>query len=739
MFADVMFPISSYQMFTYSIPEKLGVKVKVGLRVKAPMGKREVQGIIVAIKKEPGFKGKTRPITSLVDETPILDPPLWKLVNWISHYYHTPVGQVAKTVLPQKLSLKYEPKKRFLVKLVENIQEKPSRAPAQAKIFEYLQTKQAIPVASLGDIVSNPMPICRAMAEKGFVELIEENEIPDLGGIAFDSVHKKIQFSDEQLGVLEELSKPLEAKEYKAFLLHGVTGSGKTEIYIEIIRRAIVRGKTAILLLPEISLTPQIAGRFRSEFGDQVALWHSKLTHAARAWTWKTICEGGFKIVIGARSAVFAPLKNLGVIIVDEEQENSFKQEAPAPRYHARDVALMRGKLHNAVSILASATPSLESYYNFNNEKLKLLRLTKRFGKSQYPDVIVVDMAKEEEESGKTGQLFSGLLLDKITQRLAAGEQIILLQNRRGYSPVLKCKDCGDVVRCPHCQISLAYHKVGNRMQCHFCGHTLYQVPQECDNCMGHEMQLTGAGTQKIEDQLKSFFPKARTIRVDHDTARSGTALTSLLKNFAKGEADILLGTQMIAKGLDFGNVTLVGIINGDTGLYLPDFRAGERVFQLIYQAAGRAGRREKQGEVIVQTFQPDNSIIRAASRLNVDEFYSIALSEREELGYPPFSWMAKIEINGKNKVDVYDKANDIKNKFKKGPTGMEIRGPVPCYWEKLSDRYRQMIVLTSEKSTDPGGVKLHSFIRKHLTGSALSHPKKGVSVVLDINPASLL
>lgn len=740
MFADVMFPISSYRVFTYSVPADLVDRIRVGMRVNAPFGNRKAKGIIVSINRSIKFKGKIRDISGLVDKTPILDKELWKLVVWVSEYYFTPIGQVAKVVLPGNLSLNYEPPKKWFVELVEFSEAVKKNAPTQMKAVDFLRTqKDPVEVSILSELASNPLSVCRALEKKGMVKLTGVEEIPDLESVYIRSNPKEIVFTEEQNKVSGELSKALGKNTFSPFLLHGVTGSGKTEIYINIIRNAIHSGKTAILLLPEIALTPQIAGRFKSEFGDDVALWHSKLSQAARSWTWKAVCEGKFKVVIGARSAVFVPLRNIGVVIVDEEQENSYKQESPAPRYHARDVALMRGKIHNAVTILASATPSLESYYNSRNNKLKHLRLHSRYGNAVYPDVVMVDMGREENESGKSGQLFSGMLLDKITDRLKQKEQIILLQNRRGYSPVLRCRDCGNVITCPHCQITLAFHKVGNRMRCHFCGYGTSRIPEECDKCLGHELLLAGAGTQKIEEQLQEFFPGIKVLRVDQDTTRSGRSVTELLRKFENGEADILLGTQMIAKGLDFDRVTLVGIINGDTGMYLPDFRAGERTFQLIYQASGRSGRRSKKGEVVIQTYQPENMVIKSAALLNVDEYYATALEEREELGYPPFSWMTKIEISGKVKLDVYDRANEICSRLKKRYRGLEVRGPVPCYWEKLSDRYRQMIVLTSLKREDSSGQKLHNFLGKSLDRGNVLKPGKGVSVTIDINPATLL
>ncbi len=742
MFADVAFPISSYLTFTYQIPEDLLEEVAVGVRVKAPLGKRIAHGVVVATHKTVSYKGKIRSIASCVDDQPIMDAGLWKLIQWLSAYYMTPLGQAAKVALPSNLSTRYTPPTRWMVETIsrETVNVAGMKnAPAQVKVLEYLQTTdKAIPVSELGELASSPLTVCRGLVEKGFVRLFQEVSFPGVTGFTFQPVHKEIKFSKSQTEILNTLDEGLSSKEFHPYLLHGVTGSGKTEIYVDIARRALEQNKTVILLLPEISLTPQIAGRFRSVFGDTVALWHSKLTPAARAWTWKQICAGKFNVVIGARSAIFTPLKNLGVIVVDEEQETSYKQSSPAPRYHARDVALMRGKIHKAIVVLASATPSLESYYNQIQEKFTYLHLTKRFGGAKYPIVHVVDMVKEQEESGKIGQAFSGLLLEKIEDRLNKKEQIILLQNRRGYAPVLRCNDCGELFECPHCRIPLTYHRVGNSLRCHFCDHHKNHLPEQCDHCQSPNLKLSGMGTQKVEEVIQETFPNAKIARLDTDTARSGISIARLLERFANGEVDILLGTQMIAKGLDFENATLVGIINGDTGLYLPDFRSGERVFQLIYQASGRAGRRQKQGEVVLQTWNSENPVIKYATKLDLKTYYNVALSERQELNYPPFSWIIRVVISGKDKVKTENEAKRLRQNLSVRIKGLEILGPASCYREWSRGKHRTQIVMKSAKSTDPNGRKLHQTIRK-MVGEHIKNVRHGISIVIDVDPTSLL
>jgi primosomal protein N' (replication factor Y) len=443
--------------------------------------------------------------------------------------------------------------------------------------------------------------------------------------------------------------------------------------------------------------------------------------------------------VIGARSAVFAPLKNLGLIVVDEEQESSFKQDSLAPRYHARDVAIMRGKLQNAAVILASATPSLESYYNQLHGKFFYFHLNERFGGAKYPRVRIVDMLKEREESGKFDQIFSGLLLDKIDDRLIKGEQILLLQNRRGFAPILRCDDCGTVAMCPNCQISLTYHIKGTVLQCHYCGFALDKRPDQCDACGSPEFTLQGTGTQKVAELIKTNFPESVTARLDVDSVRSGRNLVDILQNFEKGKIDILLGTKMIAKGLDFENVTLVGIINADTGLYLPDFRSGEHVFQLIYQAAGRSGRQKKPGEVVVQTYSADDPVIKYATRLDLKSYYNIALNQRRELNYPPFSRLVKIEFTGSDRNRVEKVAQTKCAELPKNLKGMEIIGPAWCYREKLRNKYRSQLVIKSYKHLDPNGNKLHMLLDEYFTDTEQTPKNRGIKTIIDVDPSTLL
>tara|TARA_Y100001970_G_scaffold283579_1_gene399044 strand:- start:422 stop:2185 length:1764 start_codon:yes stop_codon:yes gene_type:complete len=587
--------------------------------------------------------------------------------------------------------------------------------------------------------MSNPLSVCQSLQKKGFVSLFQKDIVLDTKDFSFPIVQKKIKFNSDQKKAVNKINISISKKKYNSFLLHGVTGSGKTEIYIGTVQYCLEQGLNAIILLPEISLTPQISGRFKSVFGNKVALWHSKLSLSQRNNTWGQILSGIIKVVIGARSAIFSPMSSLGLIVVDEEQESSFYQETPSPHYHARDVALMRGKIENATIVLSSATPSLESYFNYLKGKIKYISLPKRYGLARYPEIHVIDMVSEKEDSGKFGTVFSGLLQDKIEERLLKKEQVIILHNRRGYSPVIKCLDCGDISMCPQCKVFLTYHNQGAKVICHFCGHSVIKKLDQCLQCGSDKILYSGTGTQRVEELLVEMFPKAKIERLDMDTGKKGAVISKILKQFSDGNIDILLGTQMIAKGLDFPNATLVGIINADIGLHLPDFRSSERIFQLIYQASGRAGRKDKLGEVVLQTYMPENPVIKFVSELDIKNFYKSTLSERKELNYPPYSWLAKIEFSGKD----FNKTEEITNSFSSSIfgqyKGLDILGPAPCYLEKLKNRYRFQIIFKSNKIIDPNGFLLHKFIIDNIKKLKTDIGSTGYKAKIFFDPLSLI
>ena len=735
MFARVSFPISSFRSFTYKIPISLNGTVQPGTCVNAPINRRLQPGFVVAVSADSGYKGKILTIDSIREKELHIPEELWQTLEWISQYYITPLGQVLKAAVPNSFLKLYKPKQVQFVKITPKglnaISNFENKKPAQKRLLEALSCiNEPVKTASLTEFASSPHTVCSQLEQSGLIESLSQPQITDPFEIMGPGEFQNIQLSKEQQGVVDSIQNV--EKGFHPYLLHGVTGSGKTEVYLKLAQTTVEEGKSVLVLVPEIALTPQVASRFRKAFGSRVALWHSRMTKAEKGWTWQQLKKGEYSVVVGARSAIFAPLKNLGLIIVDEEQEASYKQENPAPRYHARDVAMVRGKQSNAAVLLTSATPCLESYYNVLQNKFTLLKLTKRYGKSNYPAVELVDMKKEYSDDGSA--LLSKSLIQAINDRLERSEQVIILQNRRGYSRVHQCLECGEIKKCKHCSVALTFHRTDNNLHCHYC--EAFEIPEsKCGQCNAENMTFSGSGTQRVEDVLQQQFPNAKILRMDMDTVRGKGSHIKILEKFANGKADILLGTQMIAKGLDFENVTLVGVINADSGLFFPDFRAGERVFQLIYQVAGRAGRRDKPGQAIIQTYNPDDIYIQTAAALNTKKFYNVALAQRQELSYPPFSRIGRILFTGKNKLIVDDFAQRVGRKLQ-GNSNYKILGPAAAPIEKIKGNWRAHLII---KSKSRNISSLHQFIHSTIGFIIFERKWKGVRILIDVDPVSML
>src|ERR1700730_10063177 len=596
----------------YSVPETLAERIGIGSRVRVPFRDKSALATVLATLDQSDAKG-IRPIEALVGEAPILSGSLLELAKWMSAYYCCPLETVMRSLLPQvirraevgwKKQLVVQPLAKIEPDKIDNLRK---RAPRQAELLKAIaKLEKPILAAQLLRNVSSDNQTLRALAKRGLIELREEAVERDPHGDEQFIATANLEVNPEQAIALTKISEALAAPETaKPILLHGVTGSGKTEIYLQAIRTALERGRSAIVLVPEISLTPQTVERFKSRFTeihDVVAVLHSHLSEGERHDEWHKIHSGRARIVIGARSAVFAPLKNLGLIIVDEEHETTYKQEE-APRYHARDVAVVRAKIEKCAVVLGSATPSLESYHNATTGKYKLAALTQRVDGQQMPLMRIVDL-RQERRKEKIAAILSEKLRAAISDRLEKREQTILFLNRRGCSTSLLCSNGGEARTCPNCSVALTFHRHMARLSCHLCGHTA-AVPKKCPACGKDALIYSGFGTEKVEANVRQIFPQATVQRMDADSMTRKQAYRETLLNFRAGKIDILVGTQMIAKGLHFPNVTLVGIINADLALHLPDFRAGERTFQLLTQVAGRAGRGETPGEVFVQTFTP--------------------------------------------------------------------------------------------------------------------------------------
>jgi primosomal protein N' (replication factor Y) len=558
----------------------------------------------------------------------------------------------------------------------------------------------------------------------------------------------------DQQAVLQAVTTAVDSGLHKTFLLHGITGSGKTQVYIEAIRHCLEQGKSAIVLVPEISLTPQIVRRFRSHFGDLAAVVHSRMAAGERLAVWRRALTGNCRIVIGPRSAVFAPLSNTGLIVVDEEHEASYKQFDSMPRYNARDVAIVRGSYEGAVILLGSATPSTESAYNAQQGKYELLSMLRRIDEVPLPPIALIDMTAErkreyatlkeslpEERRHELKQFrqsaISGLLQEKIRDRLTRHEGIILLQNRRGFAPFVECPDCGFTEMCDNCSVTMTYHLTQKHLRCHYCG-TIRHPRNECPDCHGMNLQLIGVGTQRVEQDLAKLFPEARVLRMDLDTTSRKGSHDRILRTFGEGRADILLGTQMVAKGLDFPRVTLVGVISADTQMLLPDFRASERTFQLLTQVSGRAGRSTLQGEVLIQTHQPDHPALRHVTGHDYWGFYEEELDGRKELNYPPLSRLVLIEFRGKNENTVKSCAVQFASLVQSQNGTLQMLGPSPAVIGKIKQDYRWHILLKSSKSQDPAAAHL----RRALVESTrrFEQTRKGdVRVIIDVDPVGTL
>jgi primosomal protein N' (replication factor Y) len=526
--------------------------------------------------------------------------------------------------------------------------------------------------------------------------------------------------------------------QFRTFLLHGVTGSGKTEVYMAALERALRAGRGGIVLVPEIALTPQTVRRFRSRFGDRIAVLHSRLSDGERYDAWRAIRRGDLDVVIGPRSAVFAPVANLGLVVVDEEHESSYKQFDPAPRYHARDVAVVRASLEGAVCVLGSATPSLESLYNARSGKYELLSMPGRITPAgqepaRLPDVRIVDLAAERR-SGRGGVSISAPLQAAIRRRLDDGHQVILLQNRRGFAPVLECADCGWSPACPDCAVTLTYHKAKRQLRCHYCGRA-FRHDGRCGQCGGDALENLGAGTQRVEEDLAGLFPEARVLRMDLDTTSARDAHDRILSRFGRGEADILLGTQMVAKGLDFERVTLVGVIDADAGLLLPDLRSDERIFQLLTQVAGRAGRASLRGEVLLQTRNPDHPVIRLAKRHDYDGFAASVLPARHALGYPPFTRLVRVDFRGPDERAVAAYADRWKQAFDPGPHAVECIGPAPAFVPRVRKTWRMHVLLKAPRSVPPAA--LRGLVRG--ATERAGRPPARTRTAIDVDPMDLL
>lgn len=734
--ARVTVNLSLDKAFDYLIPDKFTHLISPGAKVEIPFGKTFRKGYVVAVNDHSSYPlDKLKEISDVFTEHPKISENLLKLAEWMADYYCCAKEQAVRTLLPAPVrtgKIKIKKKYSYYIndlktaeKFIFNFQKKRK---AQCELLKYIISNPGISADSLRSQFKNSNSIIAKLKKEN---LIKEENI-DFYRNPFEN-SKIIRTSpptlnEEQKKVIEEIFSHLDKnpKSPGTFLLHGVTGSGKTEVYLQILQNLIQNGKDAIVLVPEIALTPQTTERFRARFGDNVSVLHSSLTDGERHDEWMRIHRGKVKIVVGARSAIFAPFRNLGAIIVDEEHEHSYKQEE-SPRYNARDMAVMRGKVENALVVLGSATPSLESYYNTQIGKYRLCELKKRVDNRLMPQVKILDM-KIEKKSGS--KLFSDTLINAINKRILDGEQSIIFLNRKGFATNMTCLSCGWNAECPQCSVSYTYHKERQSLSCHLCG-DIKPAPIICPSCGDNQIRLSGAGTEKIETICKKIFKNAKIARMDAETMTGRDKYENVLSDFRTGKIQILVGTQMIAKGLDFPNVTLVGIISADTSLHIPDFRSEERTFQLLTQVAGRAGRGEKPGEVIIQTFSPTNPAILFALNHDFKSFYKYEIEVRQKFQYPPITHMLAVHLRSENENILIEIGDQLIQDLKPAISGeIRVNGPIPSPIPKIKNKYRYLILFKGDKLLP---------IKKALKQLIYSKYKdKNVSIYADADPISL-
>lgn len=786
------------QTFDYIIPPKYDTIVKRGMRVIIPFGRRKISGFVVDTTRHSNYT-KLKEIEDVLDLTPVLTEELLQLGKWLAHETISLYITAYQAMLPQALKTAYKKEvvrqadghlsaelaHLFSGRDIINYDE------LQQSNVPYRYVQEAV---QNGEVYINYVVKSRTtkkyitmikpakdvhLLEEAYMELtanakkqkailsffmkhpvaIEQNQLMktlDISSAVIKSLvdksllkkekkemyrnpyehhqfekTEKLPLTKEQSMAISPIQEAIAKKIHQIFLLHGVTGSGKTEIYLQAIEDVLFRGKEAIVLVPEISLTPQMVRRFKGRFGSNVAVLHSALSPGEKYDEWRKIHQKEVQVVVGARSAIFAPFENVGIIIIDEEHETSYKQE-DNPRYHARDVAVKRAENHQCPVVLGSATPTLESYARAQKGIYTLANLTKRTNNQAMPKVEVIDMRQELHAGNRT--MFSRTLVDKISERIKRGEQIVLLLNRRGYSTFALCRDCGHVQECPHCDIALTYHKEHHQLKCHYCSYE-ERMPSHCPNCESSLIRFFGTGTQRVEEALSTVVPNAKVIRMDVDTTRKKGAHERLLNEFSNKKADILLGTQMIAKGLDFEDVTLVGVLTADSMLHLPDFRSSEKTFQLLTQVSGRAGRHVLAGEVVIQTYTPEHYSIQFASQYNFKQFYVKEMNMRRTFQYPPYVFLILITIAQENKVYVMQTAQSIaKLLMKHIQKESVILGPTPSPIARIKDKYRYQLMV--KYKNEP---LLKPYINKIIEHYADDIRKKELQITVDVQPYHLM
>ena len=725
--------------YDYRIPDSLMDAVVPGIRVVVPFGNgnRSCVGFVLSVSKTEADR-TLKFIESALDDSPVLSQELLKLAMWMSERFFCTVFDAARSMLPSGMWFKDGVRKIgdktvTFVSLASSEEEtrafiasKSRRAPQQAAIMELLLHEHTMSASELTYYTGATRGSITALRKQGMVTT-ESREVFRRPPVNANDYSDNVTLSAPQARVFEEL-RTLLSKNAGAALLLGVTGSGKTSVYIKLIDEALKVNKTAIVLVPEIALTPQLTGIFAAYFGEKIAVIHSALSVGERYDEWKRIRSGSVSVVVGTRSAVFAPLENLGLIVIDEEQEHTYKSEN-SPRYHARDVAKYRCANSGALLLLGSATPSVESMYYAKTGKYSLCVLENRFNETGLPSVILADMRDELKEG--SGSAVSAILLGELEKNLACGEQSILFLNRRGANSLVVCPECGFTHECEKCSVSLTYHSANNRLMCHYCG-TSIPTADNCPEC-GGKMKFMGTGTQRVEEELLTRFPEAHILRMDADTVSQANSHEAILSEFRGGEADILLGTQMVTKGLDFENVTLVGVLSSDASLYMNDYRAHERTFSMITQVIGRSGRGKKPGRAVIQTLTPNHEVIRLASEQDYDSFYSREIELRRIIASPPFSDLLTVTVIGPIEADVIKSSIKMRTSLEGYLSDLEnvkVLGPAPAVVTRINNKYRYKVTVLCENSR-----RIRETIAHSLREFAKDKSTRGLNAFADIDP----